>query len=211
MRIFFRAIILLTLSGIFTFCTTHKPKKSIDDLKSAFNYESGSAEKYSRFSEIALKEGYDTLAQLFAASAKSEAIHAANHAKAIEKLGGDAPVAEIGRLEAKSTAENLLEALKSETYQMQTIYPIYIRDAENEKVPEAARSMTWAWNSEKKHLKYYRMAASAITNGNEAGLPYKWFVCPVCGDTYNSNDLKPVCDFCLNKQENFIGYQEKTE
>ena len=211
MRLSFRFIFLLAVAGIFSFCSTHKPKKSIADLRTAFNYESGSAEKYNKFAETAMKEGYDTLAQLFMACAKSENIHAANHAKVIENLGEDIGITETAIFEVKSTTENLKAAIKSEIYQMQTIYPGFIRDAENEKAPEAARSFTWAWDSEKKHLKYYRMASSVISGGNENNLPLNWLVCPNCGNTFSPADLKDRCDFCLAKQERFIGYQPKQE
>ena len=208
---FYRFISIFTVTLFFYGCTNYKPKKAKEDLQIAFNLETTNAEKYSKFAEAARKEGYDTLAQLFEAVSKSEAIHAANHGKILEKFGGDAGSVEVASFEVKSTAENLKTAIKVETYDMQTIYPVFIRDAELEKIPEIARSFTWAGNGEKKHFIYLRMAQAALNKVNHTNLPYIWLVCPTCGNTYSISDVKAVCDFCLTKQENFIGYRKSAE
>jgi len=33
---------------------------------------------------------------------------------------------------------------------------------------------------------FYKTALAAISGGGEKSLPAKWFVCPVCGNTYNA-------------------------
>jgi len=207
----YRFISMLVLVLVFSGCSNFRPKKAKEDLKIAFNTESANAEKYSKFAQVAIKEGFDTIAQLFDAVSKSESIHAANHGKILEKFGGDAGSAEVAGFEVKSTAENLKAAIKLETYDMQTMYPVFIRDGEQEKIPEIARSFTWAWNGEKKHFIYLRMAQVSQMKGKPTNRAYLWFVCPTCGNIYNSMDVKPMCDFCLTKQENFIGYRKATE
>jgi rubrerythrin len=211
MRTIFSVIPLIIIAGIFTYCGTPKPKKSFENLKTAFNNESTTSDKYAKFAQIATKEGHDTIAKLFNAVSKSESIHAFNHSKVLEKYGQHIGSAEIGSYEVKTTAENLQTAINGETYDMQTMYPGFIRIAENEKAPEAAKSFTWAWDAEKKHLNYYRLAAAAILKGNETGLSFTWYVCPVCGNIYNPTDVKESCDFCLTKQANFIGYTDRPE
>jgi rubrerythrin len=208
MKTFFSFLLLIIVAGVFTFCGIPKPKKSFEDLKTAFNNESTASEKYAKFAQKASAEGYDTIAKLFDAASKSEAIHALNHGKVLEKYGQPIGTAEIGTYDVKTTTENLKSAILSETYEMQTMYPGFIRIAENEKAPDAAKSFTWAWNAEKKHLNYYRQAEEAILKGNETGLSYTWYVCPICGNTFNATDVKGSCDFCLTKQANFIGYTE---
>ena len=208
MKTIYSSILLITIAGVFTYCGVPKPKKTFEDLRTAFNNESTAAEKYAKFAQKATEERYDTVAKLFDAAAKSENIHALNHGKVLEKYGQSIGAAEIGTYEVKTTAENLKTAILSETYEMQTMYPGFIRIAENEKAPDAARTFTWAWNAEKKHLNYYRQAGAAILKGNQAGLSFDWYVCPICGNTFNATDLKESCDFCLTKQANFIGYTE---
>ena len=207
----FRFFLIISIASLMVHCTSSIPKKSIEDLKTAFNSESTSADKYSKFAEKARVEGFDTIATLFEAVSKSEAIHATNHVKVLEKYGEHAITPQIASFEVKTTAENIQSAFNTETYEMQTQYPVFIRDAENEKAAEAAKSFTWAWDAEKKHLSYFSVATTSLTNGSEKGLSFNWYVCPVCGNTYNAEDLKTSCDFCLTKQENFIGFTEKSE
>ena len=208
MKTIIRLIPLIFFAVVFTCCSSSKPKKSIENLRTAFNNETTTAEKYSKFAQTALAEGLDTIARLFDAVSKSENIHAFNHGKALEIYGLTAGTPQIGSFEVKTTAENLKAAINAETYEMQTMYLGFIRTAEEEKAPEAAKSFTWARGAEIKHLNYYRQAVSALASGNESGLPTSWLVCPVCGNTIDSNNAKPFCDFCLNKEENFIGYTD---
>jgi len=211
MKTIFKLVQLIIIAGVLVNCNISKTKKTVEDLKSAFNEESTAAEKYRKFAQTANKEGFDTLSKLFDAISKSESIHAFNHGKVLEKYGKGVADAEIGSYEVKTTIENLQAALKSESYEMQTMYPGYIRTAEIEKAPDAAKSFTWAWDTEKKHLYYYRQAVVIIEKGNERGLSTVWFVCPICGNIYKPADLKPFCDLCLTKKENFIGYAENQE
>ena len=211
MKIFFRFILLIIVAGVSGQCSNSTPKRSIEDLKTAFNIESTAAEKYTKFAQVAMEEGFDTITRLFEAVSKSESIHAFNHGKALEKLGGNAEVAVIGSYEVKSTAENIQTAINSETYELQTMYPGFVRNSEKEKAPDAAKSFTWAWDTEKKHLSYFRQAAESMLKGNETALQITWYVCPLCGNTYNPTDIKEICDFCLTRQENFIGYSENPE
>lgn len=211
MKTIFRIILLITVAVIFTHCGMSKPKKSIENLKTAFNSESTASTKYSKFAQVALSEGFDTIAKLFDAVSKSENIHAFNHGKALEKLGVSAGIAEIGNYEVKTTIENLQTAIISETYKMNGMYTGFIRTAEEEKAPDAGKSFTWAINVEKKHLGYFQQAEAAVALGNETGLPLDWLVCPICGNTLNAIDVKPLCEFCLTKKENFIGFSEEQQ
>lgn len=209
MKTIFRFILLITVVAVFTHCGMSKPKKSIENLKAAFNSESTASTKYSKFAQVAQTEGFDTIAKLFDAVSKSENIHAFNHGKALEKLGVSAGIAEIGNYEVKTTIENLQTAISGETYEMNGMYSGFVRTAEEEKAPDAGKSFTWAIDAEKKHLVYFRQAATAAALGNETGLTLDWLVCPTCGNTLRATDVKPLCDFCLTKKENFIGYTQE--
>jgi rubrerythrin len=207
---FYSQFLLIIVAGLFVYCSTDKPKKSLEDLKAAFNTESTSGEKYARYARKAEAEGFDTIAQLFEAASRSENIHAFNHSKILEKLGESINTVP-GDYDVKNTEANLKSAILSETHEMQTMYPAFIRNAEREKVAEAAKSFTWAWDGGKKHLKYYRNALLATENGKQSSLPFTWYVCPACGNIYNDQDVMQSCDLCLTKQERFIGYPEKKE
>lgn len=211
MKVILRSVIFCVLTGLFLQCSISNPKKSIENLRTAFNNESTASLKYSKFAQVAQKEGHDTIAKLFDAVSESSNILANNHRKAIETLGSRPGFAEIGGFDVKSTIENLQSAINGEAYEVQTMYPKFIRDAENDKAPQAGKCFTWAWDTGKKHMNYFRRAAISLSKGTTSGLPLTWFLCPVCGNTYNSVDVKPVCDFCLTKQEGFIGYEKASE
>ena len=200
--------LLLSLLIIFVFsaCRSSKPKISLENLKAAFASESTMTEKYEKYAQAATLQGLDTIARLFMTVSKSERIHAVNHGKVIEKFGEESGVPVSGIFEIKTTIENLNEAIKSETLDMQKVYQGYIRNAEQEKAPEIARTFTWAWNCEKKHLRYFKLASISLLKGNQKAVPFNWYICSNCGNIYTSSDLKDKCEFCLTGQDKFIGY-----
>ena len=146
-----------------------------------------------------------TLSRLFDAVAESKNIEANNHRKVLEKYGTTAGLAEIGTFEVKTTPENIKVTINNLAYEVQTLYPGFIRTAEEEKAPDGGRSFTWVREAGKKHLGYFRKAAQSISAGNESCIPATWLICPLCGYTYTPETVKPVCEFCLTKQERFIG------
>jgi len=211
MKTVLRLFLIITFAVVITCCNSSKPKKSIENLRVAFNTESTSAEKYAKFAQTALTEGFDTIARLFDAVSKSSKIHAVNHAETLKIFGVNATTPEIGSFEIKTTAENLQAAIKAESYEMQTMYTGFIKTAEEEKAPEAAKAFTWAQGIEKGRLSYFNQAAITIGSGNESGIPDLWLICPLCGNTLSPLNLKPICEYCLTKEENFIGYTGETK
>jgi rubrerythrin len=183
-----------------------KPVKTIENLKHAFNGESTASAKYAAFAEKAKAEGFDTVAVMFRATSKAEAIHAENHKKVLEKLGEKIEGPQLGAFEVLSTNENLADALKGETGEIDTMYPGFITTAESEKAADAVKSFTWAIDTEKKHQAFYKTAIIALTAGGEKTLPASWLVCPVCGNTYESGSMVTACDFCMTPQEKFITF-----
>jgi rubrerythrin len=199
----FGLFILFTL--ILTGCSP-KPVKTIENLKHAFNGESTASAKYAAFAEKAKAEGFDTVAVMFLATSKAEAIHAENHKKVLEKLGEKIEGPQLGAFEVLSTNENLADALKGETGEIDSMYPGFITTAETEKAADAVKSFTWAIDTEKKHQAFYKTAIDALTAGGERTLPASWLVCPVCGNTYDSKSVAAACDFCMTPKDEFITF-----
>jgi rubrerythrin len=191
--------------GLIISCTS-KPVKTIENLKAAYNGESTASAKYAAFAEKAKAEGYDTVAVMFQATSKAEAIHANNHLKVLEKLGEKIEGPQVGAFNVLSTAENLNDAIKGETYEFETMYPEFIATAEKEKSADAVKSFTWAFDTEKKHQAFYLEALAAVNVTGEKNLPANWFVCPVCGNTYDSGSVTTACDFCMTPKEKFISF-----
>lgn len=89
-----------------------------DFLWEAFAGESQANRKYSAFAAQADKEGHPQAARLFRAAAEAEAVHAANHLRALKGI--------------KGTKENLREAIAGETHEFKYMYPEMIAAAKEE-------------------------------------------------------------------------------
>ena len=196
-------ILILVAAGLIYGCA-QKPVKTIENLKYAYNGESTASAKYAAFAEKAKSEGFDTVAVMFMATSKAEAIHAANHLKVLEKLGEKLAGPEIGAYNVMSTAENIADAIQGETGEIESMYPGFIATAEEEKTSDAVKSFTWAIDTEKKHQAFYTTALGALNSGGEKSLPLQWYVCPVCGNTYDAATLTPQCDFCMTAKEKYF-------
>jgi rubrerythrin len=199
-------LIMIVLSLVLIVGCAKKPVKTIENLKAAYNGESTASAKYAAFAEKAKAEGLDTIAIMFQATSKAEAIHAGNHKKVLEKLGEKIEGPQIGTFEVLSTVENLGDAIKGETYELETMYPGFILTAKEEKSADAVKSFTWALDTEKKHQAFYKSALDALNAGGEKSLPANWFVCPVCGNTYDIGTVKEKCDFCQTPKAKFIPF-----
>lgn len=151
-----------------------------DDLKAAFAGESQANAKYQAYAEKAERDGFPVVARLFRAVAAAEAVHARNHLKAMDG--------------AKSTIENLGDAQSGEDYEIKTMYPPMIVQAETEGDKKAARSMHFALEVEKVHYALYGVAIAAVRSGKDLA-DTKLRICPICGHTVmgDSPDHCPVC------------------
>jgi rubrerythrin len=160
--------------------------KSLDNLKDAFAGESQANRKYTAFAKKADQEGFPQVARLFRAAAHAETVHALNHFRAMG--------------EVKATAENLKAAIAGENYEVVSMYPEFIADAEAEGDKKALSSFRWAFEVEKVHEALYRKALEAL---GKTGDGFDYYVCPVCGYTHEGGapDKCPVCGTLGSKFE----------
>lgn len=172
--------------------------KTIDNLEAAFNGESNAHAMYTAFAEKAKEEGYIDVYNLFRATAKAEEIHAGYHAKVIRGYGAE-PKAEVKTPEVKTTAENLKTAIEGETYEKETMYPGFVKQAELEKDSKAVRTFKGAMAAEVEHAKLYTLALNNLAEWKNSGK--KIIVCGECG--YTTMDLSlgkcPVCSYPRNQ------------
>jgi rubrerythrin len=206
-----KKIVSLLVAGfmtalLLTNCSNPKnATKTIEDLKAAFKGESNASAKYAGYAQKAKDEGYTQIATLFLAASKAEEIHAKNHKEALA-IAGAMPEEFKPDFTVKSTKENLEDAIKGESYEIETMYPGFIADAEKEHFKEAKKSFTWAKDTEIKHLAFYQKALEAIITTNITIIPTEYFVCPKCGNTYDAGSVKEKCDFCGTKKEKFLKF-----
>ena len=102
--------------------------------------------------------------------------------------------------------ENIKNGYNGESYEIETMYPNFIKQAKTDNVPEAVNSFTWAYKVEIQHQGYYFLAMTALGNKSELTLPEKWYVCPKCGGTYAVADLKKTCYFDPTPKEQFFEF-----
>ncbi|MGD9976809.1 MAG: rubrerythrin family protein [Bacteroidales bacterium] len=200
-----KKILFFTIAGLIalTGCKQAKPVKTIENLKAGIKGETTASAKYAAFAQKATEEGFLNVAKLFEAASSAEAIHAANHTKALEALGEKMDEFKP-EFEVKATAENLQAAIDGETYEVTTMYPQFLADAKAEKVEKAEKSFTWARDTEMKHQQFYQEALEALNAGSEATLPGEFLVCPTCGNTYTKESASENCEFCQTPKGKFI-------
>ena len=195
----FAFVCVIAITG----CKKSDPAKTVENLKAGIKGETTASAKYAAFAQKAREEGNDTIAKLFDAASKSESIHAANHLKVLKGLGEKMDEFKP-EFEVKTTVENLQSAIDGEGYEVTSMYPKFLADAEAEKVANASRSFNWASDTEKKHQQFYTNALRALNTKAENTLPFEYAVCPVCGNTYDKANMDARCAFCQTPSEKFI-------
>jgi rubrerythrin len=154
--------------------------KTEDNVGAAFAGESQANRRYLFFAEKADTEGYPQIAKLFRAVADAETIHAKNHLKVLDEIG--------------STSDNLSSAIDGESYEYTTMYPEFIKQAEEDGNQTAKRSFDLANQVEQIHHKLFQTMLSKV-NAKDAIEAQPIYVCQVCGYTVEGEapDRCPVC------------------
>jgi rubrerythrin len=198
----------LSLPGL---CQESKPAKlepktqpaqatTLGNLNQAYESESNANSRYVAFAKKADEEGYGQVASLFRALARSEQVHVNNHAAVIQKKGGKARV-RLQKLDVKSTKENLEAALKGETYERDTLYPDFIKLAQEEADKDALRTLNFALQAETEHVKLFQEALDNLDKWKDGKKDF--FVCPLCGYTAAALTFEkcPACNTPKAKYE----------
>ena len=178
---------------------------TVQNLLAAFEGESNAHAKYTAFAAKADTDGLHGAASLFRAAARAEQIHAANHARVIGILGGQAE-AEIHPVEVKSTLENLKAALNGEQYEIDTMYPGFLAEAAEHNNTAAMRTFHGALEAEKTHARLYSEAIALLVAGKKdswIGEARDFYVCPVCGYTSETEEEHERCPVCNCPWERF--------
>jgi rubrerythrin len=174
--------------------------KSLDNLQTAFNGESNAHARYLEFARRADAEGYAPVASLFRAAARAEQIHAQNHAAVIRKLGGT-PTSKLEKVVTRSTSDNLKAAIQGETYEKDTMYPEFLKEARNSGNTDVLQTLNYAKSAEVEHAKLYQEALSKLPQLKGKAVSY--YVCTVCGFTTMKLDFSK-CPSCFNPKEKYV-------
>ena len=160
------------------------------NLEAAFAGESQARNKYTYFSSVAKKEGYEQIAALFLKTAENEKEHAKMWFKELNGLG--------------NTAENLLHAAEGENYEWTDMYDGFAKTAEEEGFPELAAKFRMVAAIEKHHEERYR----ALLHNVEAAEVFaksevKVWECRNCGHIMVGTKAPEVCPVCAHPQSYF--------
>ena len=164
--------------------------KTEKNLWEAFAGESQARNKYTYFSSVAKKAGYEQIAALFLQTADNEKEHAKLWFKALGELG--------------DTAENLLHAAEGENYEWTDMYDGFAKDAEEEGFTELAAQFRAVAAIEKTHEERYR----ALLNNVEQKAVFEksgvtvW-ECRNCGHMVVGTAAPEVCPVCKHPKAYF--------
>jgi rubrerythrin len=178
---------------------------TIQNLLAAFEGESNAHAKYIAFAVKADQDGFLGAASLFRAAGRAEQIHAANHARVIKQLGGEAKC-EIHAVEVRTTLENLRTALSGEQHEVDVMYPEFLAEATAHGNTLAIRTFTGALEAEKAHARLYGEAIELLQGGklhSWIGATREFYVCPVCGYTSETDEEHERCPVCNCPWEKF--------
>ncbi len=169
--------------------------KTEKNLEAAFAGESQARNKYTYFAQVAAREGYDQISEIFLKTARNEQEHAQIWFEELGHLG--------------NTAENLLAAALGENYEWTDMYERFAKDAEQEGFPALAMRLRRVGAIEKAHEERYRALLKNVEMQKvfEKSEETMW-ECRVCGHLVMGKKAPEVCPVCSHGNAYFEVHQE---
>lgn len=200
MKMLSGTLLILTLALVGFPSPASAASTTLDNLQTAFNGESNAHARYLAFAEKANQEGYGEVASLFRAAARAEEVHAGNHAVVIKSLGGT-PLAKIETPVVNSTKENLEAAIKGESYERDTMYPEFLKQARAEGNKDAIQTFNFAKMAETEHAKLYSESLNRLPE-LKGSTAKDYYVCTICGYTTVRMDFSK-CPSCFSHKDKY--------
>jgi len=191
-------------------------KNTIENLAKAFIGESQARNRYTFYSKIAKKEGFEQIAEIFLVTAENEKEHASWFFKLLQELKGkstenldEIKVETVAPTIFGTTAENLKSAIDGEHHENSIIYPEFAETAQKEGLPEIARRLRAIAKAEEHHEERYKKLLKEV----EAGTVFKktkevYWVCRECGYVHYGTEPPERCPSCDHERSY---YQIKCE
>ena len=164
--------------------------KTARNLAEAFAGESQARNKYTFFAQVAQREGYEELAELFLKTARNEQEHARIWFQELGHIG--------------TSAENLLAAAEGENYEWTDMYERMAREADEEGFHDLADRFRMVGAIEKRHEERYRKLLNDVKMKQvfeKSGLAM--WECRVCGHIVVGTKAPDVCPVCKYSQAYF--------
>lgn len=164
--------------------------KTEKNLREAFSGESQARNKYTFFAQIAQREGYEQITELFLQTARNEQEHARLWYQELGHLG--------------TTLENLLTAAAGENYEWTDMYDRMAKDADEEGFHDLAERFRKVGAIEKRHEERYRQLASNIEKDHVfEKIEETVWECRICGHIHVGTSAPEVCPVCSYSQSYF--------
>ncbi len=191
-------------------------KETIKNLARAFIGESQARNRYTFYSKIARKGGYEQIGEIFLITADNEREHASWLFKLINELKksscenlDEISVDASAPTTYGTTSENLKAAISGENYEHTTMYPEFAGTAEKEGYPDIAKRLLAIAKAEEHHEERFKKLLKEV----EAGTVFSkereiWWVCRECGYTHFGKQPPDKCPSC-DHERSF--YQVKCE
>ena len=184
-------------------------EKTMENLAKAFIGESQARNRYTLYSKVAKKEGYEQLAEIFLNTAENEREHAKWAMKMINELKVDGKPEEIivtvdAPTTFGTTVQNLKATIDGEHYENTEMYPEFADLAEEEGLKDIADRLRAIGRVEEHHEERFKEILKKI----EADTVFKkdkdveW-VCRKCGYVHVGIEPPEKCPSCDHPTEYF--------
>ncbi len=180
-----------------------KGTRTEKNLMVSFAGESQARMRYTYFSSVAKKEGYEQISAIFAETADQEKEHAKRMFKWLEggmvEITASYPAGVIG-----TTLENLKAAAAGENEEWSLDYPKFADIADEEGFPAIAKMYREIAVAEKGHEERYLAFVKNIEEGKvfKKDTEVIW-QCRNCGYLYEGTEAPEICPACLHPQAFF--------
>ncbi|OGD67558.1 hypothetical protein A3F08_00830 [Candidatus Berkelbacteria bacterium RIFCSPHIGHO2_12_FULL_36_9] len=179
-------------------------KKSHENLLKTIAGESMARNKYTYFAEIAEKEGYIWIRNVFLETADNEREHAHEELKRIKKFVEMTNTYGIDPL--SNTLSNLKHAAAGEKYEWSEMYPGFEKIAHEEGEKEIATLFKEISEVEEKHEERFNILADRLKKGSlyKSNKEIEW-KCLNCGYVHRGKSAPKTCPACKKPQGWYMG------
>ena len=161
--------------------------KTEENLRKAFAGEAMARDRYTYYADVAKKEGYEQIADIFLKTADNEKEHGELWFKALGELG--------------DTRSNILNAAEGEHQEWTDMYLQMAKEADAEGFPELAAQFRGVAAIEKLHEERFRKLLYNIDNMEvfrKTGITM--WECRVCGNVVIGFEAPEICPVCHHSQ-----------
>ncbi len=179
-------------------------QKTIENLTKAFIGESQARNRYTIYSKIAKKEGYEQISAIFLETADQEREHAKWLFRMIQDIKAESSddLSEISVPAGAptvmgSTLENLKAAAAGENYEYTDMYPEFAETAKEEGYPQIATRLNSIAKAEAHHEERYKKLITEVEGESVFKKDdEKSWICKKCGYEHTGKMAPEKCPSC---------------